>query len=413
MRKFQEKVARLRAQISKILHQIPAWNEIVHLCEIVCAPLVRLANRVLRAVPALKRLEWLLEIESLTRRHPVALALSMLYVAWRGLRITSLGHIGTDPTIYPLLGVISGFNPFLGLTCGALFGVGDLAQKLVWPDIYGARGWTDSNYWGAMCGYMVAYSSVMIMGVIPGMLSRVFRMLVRIVIRTFVFRRAAASADGAAPLDAGVYPLAELIAGLAGGFVGGYSVMHQVAPYTESPAFQWRPNPDNSCHSLEITLLRGNAGVGGSGSALGGLGPTVAPPTLIDRGPHTPFPPPPQHKDPPLQEPKHTPPNPVPPPPPPPRDHTGSQGPDDQNTDHQNTGDDSQNEGDANQVKGPDSVKPSNLDNTPKLKTDLPANDPQVPPTNSGPRSQVDAGFDRLKELFDKAGDAGEQINKI
>ena len=275
-----------------------------------CSPLVSFAHAVLRTLPALRRLEWLLEIESLTRRHPVGLAFSMLYVLWRGLRVTPLGHIGTDPIIYPLLGAISGFNPFLGLVCGALYGVGDLAQKFVWPDIYGARGWTDKNYWGAMGGYLVAYSSLMIMGVLPGLLSRVFRTVTRSIIRNYMFRRAAASADGATPLDEGTYPLAEMLAGAAGGFAGGYYAMHQVAPYTESPAFYWRPVPDNSCHHLEVgTHLKGRADVGGAGSAFGGLGPTVAPPRpLVDRGPYTPPPKPPKSQDPSLQEPPNVPP---------------------------------------------------------------------------------------------------------
>ena len=273
MREFLATIASLRDQVSKWLRQLPAWNEIVRISEMACSPLVSFAHAVLRTLPALRRLEWLLEIESLTRRHPVGLAFSMLYVLWRGLRVTPLGHIGTDPIIYPLLGAISGFNPFLGLVCGALYGVGDLAQKFVWPDIYGARGWTDKNYWGAMGGYLVAYSSLMIMGVLPGLLSRVFRTVTRSIIRNYMFRRAAASADGATPLDEGTYPLAEMLAGAAGGFAGGYYAMHQVAPYTESPAFYWRPVPDNSCHHLEVgTHLKGRADVGGAGSAFGGLG---------------------------------------------------------------------------------------------------------------------------------------------
>jgi hypothetical protein len=321
MRELLTVIASLRAQISRSLERIPAWPDIVRLAEMVCAPLVRFAHTVLRAMPALRRVEWLLEIESLTRRHPVALALSMLYVIWRGLKTTPLGHIGTDPIIYPLLGAISGFNPFLGLVCGALFGAADLVQKLIWPDIYGARGWTDLNYWGAMGGYVVAYSSVMIMGVFPGMLSRVFRTLIRLAIRSVLFRRAAASADGATPQDDGVYPLAEMLAGAAGGFLGGYYVMNSVAPHTESPAFDWRPKPDNSCHHLETyTHLKGRAGIGGEGSALGGLSPTVAPASLVDRGPYVPFPPAPQPADPSLLEPPHTPPvarfQPTPPAPP-------------------------------------------------------------------------------------------------
>jgi hypothetical protein len=279
MRQFLQTIAKMRMDISNSLNRIPVWHEVVRIAAMVCSPVVGLARAVLRIFPRIRRMEWLLEIESLTKRHPVVLALTMLYVVWRGLQTTNLGHIGTDPILYPLMGAISGFNPFLGLVCGALYGIGDLAQKLVWPDMYGAQGWTDANYWGGMAGYVVAYSSVMIMGIFPGMLSRVFRALIRVVLQKLIFRHSAASADGAVPLDAGAYPLAELIAAAVGAYLGGYLVMHQVAPVTESPAFYWRPHPDVSCHNLEVnTHLKGRAGIGGFGSAVGGATTTVAPP---------------------------------------------------------------------------------------------------------------------------------------
>jgi hypothetical protein len=300
MHKFMRAVHDLQAQISKILQSIPLWKDIVHLSEIVCSPIIKFANAVLKKIPALKRVEWLFEVESLTRRHPVLLMLSLLCVALRGILPTNLGHIGTDPIIYPLMGAISGFNPFLGLISGVLFGVADLLQKLVWPDIYGARGWGDLNYWGAMAGYAVSYSSLMIMGMLPGFLSRLFRKLVRCAIQKWFFIRSTASADGAAPSDEAIYPLAEMVAGAAGGFLGGYMAMDQISPHTESPAFYWRPQPDTSCHHLEVyTHLKGRAGIGGVGSALGGLTPTLAPsPMLIDKGPYTPAPPPPKPQEP-------------------------------------------------------------------------------------------------------------------
>jgi hypothetical protein len=279
MRDFLVQVAKVRGDVARELNKLPLWVELVRLAARFCAPVVGLARGALRVLPPLRYVEWLLEIESLTRRHPLPLALSMLYVIWRGLHTTPLGHIGTDPMIYPFLATISGFNPFLGIVCGGLFGVGDLAQKLVWPDMYGARGWGDLNYWGGMLGYVVAYSSLMFMGVLPGLLSRVFRALIRVFLQKVVFARRAAAADGALPLDAGAYPLAEMIAGMAGGAVGGFVVMHQIAPVTESPAFIWRPHPDISCRRLEIdTLLKGRATVGAEGGAVGGVATTLVPP---------------------------------------------------------------------------------------------------------------------------------------
>jgi hypothetical protein len=195
-------VWKIRAAVASALAQIPFWPDIVRAAARVCSPVVGLAQATLRALPIVRRAEWLLEIESLTRRHPVPLALALLYVAWRGLHPTHLGHIGTDRIIYPFLGAVSGFNPFLGLVCAAVFGAADLVQKLFWPDIYGARGWGDVNYWAALGGYAVAYSSVAWIGVFPGMLARVFRVVVVSVVRAFFSRRAAASADGAVPGNA-------------------------------------------------------------------------------------------------------------------------------------------------------------------------------------------------------------------
>ncbi len=280
MRALLMKIAEIRAAIGQALNRLPFWPQVVQISAVLCSPVTLAAKAALRAVPPLRKLEWLLEIESLTKRHPVVLALSLVFVAWRGLRTTPLGHIGTDPLIYPLLGAISGFNPFLGLCCGAAYGVADLLQKLVIPDIYGqGRKWVDLNYWGAMVGYVVAYSSIMIMGVFPGMLSRVFRAIVRAIITRIFIRRATASADGADPLGAPISPLAEMAAAAAGGIAGGWLVMHEVAPVTEKPAFMWRPNPDISCHRLEVdTHLKGKAVVGGIGASVGGAGGVLVPP---------------------------------------------------------------------------------------------------------------------------------------
>ena len=201
IQRFLTALIKLRMEVAKAVSRIPYWNEIVHYASWVCTPVVWFAHATLRAFPGLRRMEWLLEIESLTKIHPVLLALSMLYVVWRGLHTTHLGHIGTDLVIYPLLGLISGFNPFLGLTCGILFGIADLVQKLIVPDIYGAAGWGDLNYWGAMAGYIIGYSSLMLMGVFPGMLSRIFRLGARVALQKLLFHRAAASADGGEPPD--------------------------------------------------------------------------------------------------------------------------------------------------------------------------------------------------------------------
>jgi hypothetical protein len=282
--------AQWRAELGRQLNENPVWREIVRAASIACAPVFAISRATLRAFPGLKKLEWLLEIESLSRRHPVVLALSLAFVVWRGLMITDLGHIGTDKLIYPMLGAVSGFNPFLGMLCGVGYGVGDLIQKFWWPDMYGAGGWRDPNYWGAMVGYVFAYSSIMMMGLLPGMASRACRVAAVNVVKNMMAKRATRLADGAVPLGAPISPMAEMAAAAVGGIAAGWTVMHQVAPVTEMPAFLWRPNPDISCHRLEVnTHLKGYAKVGGFGAAAGGAAGVVLTPPPV-----APEPPPPQ-----------------------------------------------------------------------------------------------------------------------
>ncbi|HVZ60212.1 MAG TPA: hypothetical protein VG892_05455, partial [Terriglobales bacterium] len=190
--------AKAQLAVGEAVRKLPFWPEVVSVSQSITAPLIDFCRWTLRTFPFLKKAEWLLEIESLTQRSPVLLASSLVLVFWRGLKPTNLGHIGTDGLIYPLLGLISGFNPFLGIICGAVFGVGDIIQKLFWNDIYGAQaGRTSMNYWGSILGYIVAYSSPMTMGILPGLMSRVTRAATGKVLRKIYYQRAAASADGA------------------------------------------------------------------------------------------------------------------------------------------------------------------------------------------------------------------------
>jgi len=271
--------AQWRAEKAQQLNQYAWWRETVAVCTRLCLPLFALARGTLRVFPFLRRLEWLLEIEALTRRHPVVLIFSLAFVLWRGLMTTSLGHIGTDKIIYPLTGALSGYNPFLGFLCGVAYGAGDLAQKFILPDIYGARHFTDLNYWGAMVGYVVAYSSLMLMGILPGMSSRVCRAAAGGVLRTILRRRATAMADGADPLGPLPNPVVEMVAAAAGAMAAGWTIMHEVAPVTEKPAFYWRPQPDVSCHHLEVnTHLKGPAITYGVVAGAGAAGAVTIPP---------------------------------------------------------------------------------------------------------------------------------------
>lgn len=70
-----------------------------------------------------------------------------------------------------------------------------------------------------------------------------------------------------------------LAAVAAGAFAAGWTVMHEVAPVTERPAFYWRPHPDVSCHRLEVeTHLQQPAPAVGAVAAGGAAIPVLAPP---------------------------------------------------------------------------------------------------------------------------------------
>lgn len=295
-------IATTQRRLVELWRRVPGSAAIDELAELLTRPIRALADGCLRRWPWLARWEWLLEVDRLRRIPPVMLVLVLGYVFYRGIQTTHLGHIGTDRLIYPLLSAISYFNPFLGIVSAALFGIGDLLQKLVVNDIYGSRGvgrlaplaaYGDLNYWGGVVGYAVAYSSLVMAGFVPGLLARVFRLAVQRTITFVLFRRAAAAADGASSaspyagahvsaspvsvlMPGGVeprYPVAELAAAVIGAGVGGAGVMYFVAPTLEAPAFLWRPNPDVSCHNLEVSTFLQQPALsrGGVGGASGGL----------------------------------------------------------------------------------------------------------------------------------------------
>jgi hypothetical protein len=182
------------------LTSLPFWPEVVKISLLISGPVIALSRWTLGVMPSLRRAEWLLEIEALSRRHPVGLAFALSLVAFRGLLPSQNGHIGTAEVIFPLLGGISGFNPYLGLLCGVAYGVADIFQKLLWNDIYDTPGGRMSvQYWGAMIGYCIAYSSTVAMGMLPGVSSRVCRLIARNAVQKWIHRNHAAAADGARP----------------------------------------------------------------------------------------------------------------------------------------------------------------------------------------------------------------------
>lgn len=192
--------ARWHKSIGDWLTSLPFWPDVVKISLLISGPVIALSRWTLAAMPSLRKAEWLLEIEALSKRHPVGLAFALSLTAFRGLLPSTNGHIGTAEVIFPLLGGISGFNPYLGMLCGVAYGIADLFQKLLWNDIYDTPGGrTSIQYWGAMAGYCIAYSSTVAMGMLPGVSSRVCRLIARNAVQRWIHRNHAAAADGARP----------------------------------------------------------------------------------------------------------------------------------------------------------------------------------------------------------------------
>lgn len=324
-------LSRVQQQVVRIYRGIPGHRAFDWLAAALTRPIRGLANLALRLFPKLKEWEWLLEIQRIRIMHPTLLLVLLAWVFYRGARPTDLGHIGTDFVIYPYFGALSYFNPFLGMVSAAFYGMGDVIQKLIYNDIFGSEflyemayvgAYDDPNYRWGIVGYCVAYSSLAVAGLLPGILARVFRMGVRKWLARYFYKKTAAVADGArlrnAPVPDGtpgqaganlgalypggtapVYPLAELVASMAGAGLGTAFHMHNIAPILEKPAFYLRPNPDISCHDMEVTRYlqlpatrQGITGPAGGGPLLNGLilgpgavSPGTVPPGGAGRGP--------------------------------------------------------------------------------------------------------------------------------
>ena len=321
-------VGRLLAALQKIVvetyRRIPGNRAFDWLAKALTRPIRALARGTLKVFPRLKKWEWLLEIQRIQNMNPTLLLVLLGFVFYRGLRTTHLGHIGTDYLIYPYFGALSYFNPFLGIVSAASYGLGDILQKLWINDMYGSMGvdelsfrmaFQDGNYWGGILGYSLAYSSLAMAGILPGILARVFRTAVRKGLTLVFFKKTAAAADGAQPrngpgsVGAGgegaagrglgallpgggepAYPLAELLASMLGAGLGGRLAMGTFAPALESPAFYLRPDPDVSCHHLEVSryLVQPAGRQGVSGPAIGGPLLNGLIPGLVPGGPSGP-----------------------------------------------------------------------------------------------------------------------------
>jgi len=240
---------RVLDRLSNLANQMMGWIE-----------------KLLRRLPFYERLAPHFGFRQLRRyRRWITLA-ALLIPLLLGLYPSPHGHIDTTPFIYQFMALLSYFNPVLGIIGGVAFGVGDFLEKLITNQIYGMTS-NIGDYVGARIGYIVAYSSVILMGVLPGLLARIFQSFAR---RLAPRSGSARSGSGMGAAGTGFNWL-EAAAGVVGGMLGG-GIAGGLAIPLNFPAFYLRPNPDVSCYAAAVTDL---TRLIPASSLSGGLGPAL------------------------------------------------------------------------------------------------------------------------------------------
>lgn len=144
------------------------------------------------------RLEPFLEANRCRAIDPVIIMLVWMAGGVLGAWPTAGGILKSTPFIFGLLAMVSGMNPFLGLTTALVFAGADLATKLIAVSLElsglvlpaGVAGWFDTlgltalpilaavaQGLGLLVGAVLAYSTMALTGVAPGISARVFRLL--------------------------------------------------------------------------------------------------------------------------------------------------------------------------------------------------------------------------------------------
>ncbi|HLB62986.1 MAG TPA: hypothetical protein VJN50_09725 [Actinomycetota bacterium] len=217
------------------------------------------------------------DIGLLRRLNPLLALVPMGIMLLLGLQRSEFGHMDTVPNIFPIVSFISALNPLAGLLSAMAYGLGDTVQKLVADDTYYVAR-SAGDFWGARGGYLVAYSSLALFGVLPGVLARVGRQIGPAVARMPLGRRAQG-----AELARGV-ELASAAIGASLGAIGGGVVAATAYKTLVAPAYLWRPSPDTSCYLLSkgnvseaIPQIATASGLGGAGTAVVPRAPSKAP----------------------------------------------------------------------------------------------------------------------------------------
>ena len=208
-----------------------------------------------------------LDIGLLRRLNPLLALVPTGIMFLLGTQRSEFGHMDTVPNIFPIVSFISALNPLAGVLSALAYGLGDTIQKLVADDTYYVAR-SAANFWGARGGYLVAYSALVVFGVLPGILARVGRRIGPAVARRVLARRAQG-----AELTRGV-ELASAAIGASLGAIGGGFVAASAYKALVAPAYLWRPDPDTSCYLLSkenvseaIPSIATASAVGGAGAA--------------------------------------------------------------------------------------------------------------------------------------------------
>ena len=232
------------------------------------ANLERRLDRLLER-PLVRRLDPFIGVSELRRLNPLIALAPIAVMAFLGAKTSQFGHMDTVGGIFPVISLISALNPFVGLLSGLAYAAADFVQKFITDDVFYEGFASGADYWGARAGYLIAYSSMIMFGLVPGVLARVGgRIGEKVAMRT-----ATQGATAAQPSPNAV-KFGRAAGRAIGAAVGGLgsAVAYQA---TAAPAFLLRAHPDSSCYILS----RGNvtaaipgimvaAAAGGAGSVL-------------------------------------------------------------------------------------------------------------------------------------------------
>ncbi|NNM06395.1 MAG: hypothetical protein HKO65_14985, partial [Gemmatimonadetes bacterium] len=206
--------------LRSILENIPAFSALDRIAKAVTGKVYRIV-RLPSNLEA--RVDPLLEIEAGRQMDPILAAALFAFFAGLGLYPSSLGHMDTTPYLFSVLPFVGVFNPYLGLCSGVVFAVFDWAGKWLYPllsslgswvpveSVYGGN-WSDGaqNFFGARAGYLFGYSIVLLTPLLPGILARVFRIVIHRLARQVLQRPTAAAAAGLLLLGGSAFAVTRL-----------------------------------------------------------------------------------------------------------------------------------------------------------------------------------------------------------